>query len=107
MVAGGAGRCPAHQVVARQADRQRGSSAERGYSYAWQKARAAYLRKHPLCRVHEQDGRVAAATVVDHITPHRGDKALFWDSDNWQPLCKPCHDAKTAREDGGFGNRAT
>lgn len=27
----------------------------------------------------------------------------MWDSANWQPLCKHCHDAKTAREDGGFG----
>lgn len=26
--------------------------------------------------------------------------ALFWDEANWQPLCKPCHDQKTAREDG-------
>jgi len=28
---------------------------------------------------------------------------MFWDERNWQALCKPCHDAKTAREDGGFG----
>ena len=39
------------------------------------------------------------ATVVDHITPHRGDKKLFWDEDNWQPLCKRCHDKKTMTED--------
>jgi 5-methylcytosine-specific restriction protein A len=42
--------------------------------------------------------------VVDHIIPHKGDKDLFWDSNNWQPLCKTCHDEKTAREDGAFGN---
>jgi 5-methylcytosine-specific restriction protein A len=23
---------------------------------------------------------------------------LFWDEDNWQALCKPCHDRKTAVE---------
>nr|WP_292832122.1 HNH endonuclease signature motif containing protein [Mesorhizobium sp.] len=28
---------------------------------------------------------------------------LFWDRSNWQPLCKPCHDRKTATSDGGFG----
>lgn len=39
------------------------------------------------------------ATVVDHIKPHRGDKALFWDEHNWQPLCKKCHDTKTGKED--------
>jgi 5-methylcytosine-specific restriction protein A len=43
--------------------------------------------------------------VVDHIIPHRGDQALFWDEENWQPLCLVCHNAKTAREDGGFGNQ--
>ncbi len=43
------------------------------------------------------------ADVVDHIIPHKGDQSLFWDSSNWQPLCKHHHDQKTAREDGGFG----
>ena len=43
-------------------------------------------------------GRVVAATVVDHVVPHRGDPELFWDETNWPPACKPCHDAKTARE---------
>ncbi|WP_186318376.1 HNH endonuclease, partial [Bacillus pumilus] len=23
---------------------------------------------------------------------------------NWQPLCASCHNRKTAKEDGGFGN---
>jgi 5-methylcytosine-specific restriction protein A len=46
---------------------------------------------------------VVAATVVDHIKPHKGDKLLFWQRANWQPLWKPCHGVKTATEDGGFG----
>ena len=46
---------------------------------------------------------IVRATVVDHIIPHKGDQKLFWDTRNWQPLCKPCHDKKTATEDGGFG----
>ena len=62
-----------------------------------------YLRRHPLCIRCDAADQVVAATVVDHIKPHRGDKALFWDQDNWQPLCKPCHDAKTAAEDGRWG----
>ncbi|HWL55465.1 MAG TPA: HNH endonuclease [Paracoccus sp. (in: a-proteobacteria)] len=33
----------------------------------------------------------ANATLVDHIKPHRGDKALFWNWNNWQALCAPCH----------------
>ena len=50
-----------------------------------------------------QQGRYEKATVVDHITPHKGNQQLFWDRNNWQPLCKQCHDRKTATEDGGFG----
>jgi hypothetical protein len=36
---------------------------------------------------------VTAAVLVDHIDPHRGDMKKFWDSANWQSLCKPCHDS--------------
>lgn len=70
----------------------------------WTKARAAFLQLHPLCAACEAEGRLVPAMVVDHVTPHRGDLRLFWDSGNWQALCKPCHDRKTAAEDGGFGN---
>lgn len=31
------------------------------------------------------------ATVVDHITPHRGDSLLFWNFQNLQSLCHTCH----------------
>jgi 5-methylcytosine-specific restriction protein A len=47
------------------------------------------------------------AIVVDHIIPHKGNYKLFWDKSNWQSLCKSCHDKKTAREDGAFGNKGT
>jgi hypothetical protein len=31
--------------------------------------------------------------VVDHIVPHQGKTAVFWDEHNWQTLCRyPCHD---------------
>jgi 5-methylcytosine-specific restriction protein A len=100
----GGSRCEQHrQQLQREQDARRGSARDRGYTGAWERARAAYLRKHPLCKHCGEAGRIEPATVVDHIKPHRGDRALFWDSANWQPLCKPHHDAKTAREDGGFG----
>ena len=72
---------------------ERGSSAQRGYGYKWQKAREAYLKKHPLCAEHERRGIVEIATVVDHKIPHKNDMKLFWDSSNWQSLCKLCHDS--------------
>ena len=40
-------------------------------------------------------GKITPATIVDHIVPHRGDMLLFWDQENWQALCKECHDQKT------------
>ena len=85
------------------ADERRGSAASRGYNSRWRKARETWLRRHPLCVRCQATGDVTAATVVDHIVPHKGDSALFWNTGNWQSLCKPCHDAKTATEDGGFG----
>lgn len=75
----------------------RPSAAKRGYNSRWQKARATYLRHRPFCISCEQQGRNVAATVVDHIEPHRGDQELFWDTDNWQPLCKSCHDSHKQR----------
>ncbi|WP_329894340.1 HNH endonuclease signature motif containing protein [Stenotrophomonas sp. SMYL20] len=103
-------RAPKHNAMPRQAAVHvppaavRQTTAERGYGGRWQRARATYLLRHPLCAECQRLGHVTVATVVDHITPHKGSQALFWDTDNWQPLCKPCHDRKTATEDGGFGN---
>lgn len=68
------------------------SSTQRGYGYKWQKARVAFLNAQPLCEFHKARGQVVAATVVDHKQPHRGDLSLFWNRNNWQALCKPCHD---------------
>jgi 5-methylcytosine-specific restriction endonuclease McrA len=81
---------------------EKGSSSERGYGYAWQKARARFLKAHPLCVMctAENPLRPVIAQVVDHIVPHKGDKALFWDESNWQPLCKPHHDRDKAEQEG-------
>lgn len=67
------------------------------YTYKWQQASKAYLKKHPLCVRHEEEGRAISATVVDHKIPHRNDMKLFWDRNNWQGLCKPCHDSYKQR----------
>lgn len=54
-------------------------------------------------------GRLEGKTsqlVCDHIKPHRGIEALFWDEANLQCLCKPCHDAiKQAQEQSSMMNR--
>ena len=98
--------CEKHRrKTSRRTDRVRGTSAACGYGSRWRKARVAYLKAHPTCVECSKDERFTAATMVDHIVPHRGDARLFWDRSNWQALCAECHCRKMAREDGGFGNR--
>ena len=87
--------CPEH--ISWSADRLRGGAVSRGYDRKWREARAAYLRRHPLCVRCQKEGKITLATVVDHIVPHRGDQLLFWDQENWQALCKACHDLKTGK----------
>ena len=95
------GFCDKHKDKIRQADRDRGTAHERGYDSKWQVARFEYLEKNPLCVRCYVNRLIVEATVVDHVIPHKGDKKLFWNRNNWQSLCKPCHDHKTATEDGG------
>lgn len=62
------------------------------YNRSWEKARRVHLAHNRYCVICRRHGRQTRATVVDHITPHKGDKVLFWDRSNWQSLCQPCHD---------------
>lgn len=79
--------------------RRRDRETDRLYSTRqWQKLRAEHLRLEPLCRMCQAEGRVTAATVCDHVEPHRGDVALFW-AGPFQSLCKPHHDSQKQREE--------
>lgn len=69
-------------------DKLRPTARERGYDTKWDKARAGYLSAHPDCHRCPNP-----ATVVDHKIPHDGNMKLFWDHNNWQPLCAPCHNS--------------
>lgn len=75
------------------------TAAERGYDYRWQKYRRIFLRANPLCKMCLDEGKVTPATVVDHINPHRGDMALFWDASNHQALCMHHHSGAKQRID--------
>lgn len=98
------------------------TSTERGYGYAWQKAREGYLVKHPFCvmclaeagllstdkaevilECADRGIPVPWAHLVDHRIPHRGDKVLFWDKHNWQPLCRTHHSRDKQREESRNG----
>ena len=75
------------------------SGSSRGYDWRWQKARKKFLESHPLCEECKKQGRYVDAIDVDHIIPHRGDPALFWDQGNWQALCHRHHSMKTKAND--------
>jgi 5-methylcytosine-specific restriction protein A len=51
-------------------------------------------------------GRITPAQVCDHIVPHRGDRALFWNPRNHQALCAGCHNRKTGLKDTPHWPRA-
>lgn len=81
---------------------RRGSAASRGYGHKWRQARLGHLRSHPLCAKCLKQNLTTAATVVDHVIPHKGDMELFWDRTNWQSLCEPHHSGtKQAEEKRG------
>ncbi len=105
------GHCPQHArpIVARAqqwADDHRANSNARGYTRGWSRRRTRFLRQYPLCgmraggrppvmSVCHAEGRTTAGTIVDHVVPHRGDRALFDNEENWQTLCAACHSRKT------------
>ena len=100
--------CDRHKKEKIRADRARisaprPSAHQRGYTGRWSRARTTYLRNNPLCKMCAENDLITAATVVDHIVPHKGDQELFWDTSNWQPLCKACHDHKTFHIEGNRG----
>jgi 5-methylcytosine-specific restriction protein A len=98
-------RCEAHS---RQQERQRrGSAASRGYDSGWDKRARLFRQRYPLCGMRPNglrpvmsrcfdERRTTPAQQTDHVIPHRGDQALFWDEDgNWQALCAACGARKT------------
>jgi len=59
----------------------------------WQRLRWKILEQSiftcAMCATIEAD---TSQLVADHIIPHKGNEALFWDEGNLQCLCRHCHD---------------
>ena len=93
-----AGYCPKHKP--QKAPRRASAEYHGWYSLSiWtDDLRPAQLLREPFCRACAARGVRTRATVVDHITPHRGDWGKFIDPANHQSLCKTGHDRKTAKE---------
>lgn len=98
------GRCATHRT---EADRARGTAAQRGYnSGGHRRFRAAILKRDPVCVACEHQ----PATVADHHPISRRDLLTAGldpdDPARGRGLCKPCHDRETAQhQPGGWNTR--
>ncbi|TDX64009.1 hypothetical protein EDE12_106154 [Methylosinus sp. sav-2] len=64
----------------------------------WRAIRAQQLASEPICRMCLADGVVTAASVCDHVEPHRGDAYKFWNGP-FQSLCEFHHNRDKQREE--------
>ncbi|WP_244490278.1 HNH endonuclease [Rhizobium sp. Root483D2] len=75
-------------------DKKRPSARQRGYTAEWVRESKAFLKANPLCGRCEQP-----ATLVHHLTAHKGNQRLFWNRLNWAARCAHCHNsAEQAKE---------
>lgn len=79
--------------------RKRGHRCNLYDTALWKKLRKQHLLKQPLCKECKKKNIIKTAIVVDHIQPHRGSRALFFDTDNYQSLCISCHNKKSRKEE--------
>lgn len=74
-------------------------SREEYHTARWQRMRRIFLAQpqNLYCTRCKAQGRYTLAKVVDHIVPAEicGN---FWDTHNWQPLCRRCNDIKAAED---------
>lgn len=72
----------------------------------WKAASKAFRTLYPrcCCTLHQGKPDAPKSECVDHVTPHHGDPAKFWNRSNWRAMAWRCHAAKTNSQDGGFGN---
>jgi hypothetical protein len=54
------------------------------------------LIANPLCAMCAAKGVTRAATIVDHVEPHHGDRTKFWTGAR-QSLCAQCHNRDKQR----------
>lgn len=68
---------------------------------AWKRIRTGQLSKQPLCQCCLLNGKVCAASEVDHVFPWRVFGKHSFQVNQFQSLCKHCHAHKTQREQRG------
>ena len=82
-----------------------GPQPPRMRGHALQRARLALFAREPLCRPCSEAGRVALASIRDHIINLASGGVD--DDSNDQPICAECHAAKVQAESMQGKERAT
>ena len=69
----------------------------------WQRLRLSVLVASDFTCVRCKTVADSPGLVADHIKPHRGNAAMFWNRQNLQCLCTHCHSSLKQREERGGG----
>jgi 5-methylcytosine-specific restriction endonuclease McrA len=69
---------------------------------AWESIRARQLSSEPLCAACKLDGRITAASHVDHVFPWQSIGAHAFTRNLFQSLCPECHGVKSGLEKRGI-----
>jgi 5-methylcytosine-specific restriction enzyme A len=87
-------------VSSRHSDTRKVGLAWRSWckSPIWKSIRRHRLAAEPLCRQCAIEGRTVAASHVDHVDPHRGQRLLFFKYENTQSLCPHHHNTHRQQE---------
>ena len=65
----------------------------------WRNLRPLILDRDPYCKRCETNGIVTPSTTVNHIKRSREHPELFFDEDNLEGVCAPCHNSEIQREE--------
>ena len=96
---------------------ERGRDAERAKLKPWRTWYTSKRWKNLRRKILTRDGYTCRQTgvalsgispaphspVIDHIQPHNGDPALFWDESNLQAVSKAWHDSEKQRQERAAG----
>jgi 5-methylcytosine-specific restriction protein A len=67
---------------------------------AWkQLRRETLIRDDFTCQMCGKADGSGRTLVCDHKVPHRGDRERFFDGENLQILCAPCHDSQKQKQE--------
>jgi 5-methylcytosine-specific restriction protein A len=100
------GYCDRHRRENAAAKPFEGAARSNNYNTArWRRLAARAIRETPYCEECGASGKDGAVLEAHHREPPRGDEGKFFDENNIQTLCRPCHRRATAREIGGRNRR--